>query len=134
VLLDESVLTRRIGSPETMVGQIDHLAMMGTRPNITIQVVPEAAGAYAGLSGAFSVATVPGESEVAYLDTAVQGMTVRDPALVARTALMFDDLRDEAFPRPGSLRLISEAVERWESLTAPAGASRATAAPTAETA
>lgn len=50
VLLDESVLTRRIGSPETMMGQIDHLAMMGTRPNITIQVVPEAAGAYAGLS------------------------------------------------------------------------------------
>ncbi len=130
-LIDESVLVRRIGSPEIMSGQIEHLAMMGARPNIAIQVIPETASAYAGLSGAFSVATVPGESDAAYLETAVQGMTVRDPRLVSKTALMFDDLRDEAASRSRSLKLISEAVERWTSLAASAGGNRATAVPTA---
>lgn len=133
VLIDEAVLLRCIGSPEIMAGQIDHMAMMGTRPNVTIGVIPEMAGAYAGLSGAFSLATVPGEADAAYLETAVQGMTVRDPRLVGKTALMFDDLRDEAFPRPRSLELISEAVGRWKSATASGGGSRVTAVPMAGT-
>lgn len=67
VLIDESVLHRRVGGPRVMAGQLDHLVAMGARPNITIQVVPEAAGAYAGLSGAFAVANIPGEADIAYL-------------------------------------------------------------------
>jgi transcriptional regulator with XRE-family HTH domain len=114
VLIDESVLSRCIGSPGIMAGQADHLARICARPNITVQVVPEMAGAYAGLSGAFAVAIVPSESDTAYLETAVQGMTVRDPRLVSKTALMFDDLRDEAVSRSRSMELISEAVERWK--------------------
>jgi ribosomal protein L39E len=67
VLLDEPVLRRRIGAPEVMAMQLEHLLTMGARPNVTIQVIPGAAGAYAGLSGAFAVAEVPGESRVSLL-------------------------------------------------------------------
>ena len=56
-LLDESVLHRCIGSAAIMAGQLEHLAQAARRPNVTIQLVPEQAGAYAGLSGAFWVAT-----------------------------------------------------------------------------
>jgi len=108
VLLDESVLHRRIGAPEVMALQLEHLLAMGARPNITIQVIPVATGAYAGLSGAFAVAEVPGESPTAYPETGVQGITVRDPTLVTSTARMFDDLRDEALSRSRSLELIAE--------------------------
>jgi DNA-binding XRE family transcriptional regulator len=108
VLLDESVLHRRIGDADVMAMQLEHLVTMGSRPNITIQVVPFAAGAYAGLSGAFAVAEVPGEADAAYLETGVQGITVRDAALVRSTARMFDDLRDESLSRPASLELIAE--------------------------
>ncbi len=108
VLLDESVLHRRIGAPEVMAMQLEHLLTMGARPNITIQVIPGAAGAYAGLTGAFAVAEVPGESPTAYLETGVQGITVRDPTLVSSAARMFDDLRDEALSRSRSLELIAE--------------------------
>ena len=73
VLSDESVLHRRIGAPEVMAMQLEHLLTMGARPNITIQVIPGAAGAYAGLTGAFAVAEVPGESPTAYLETGVSG-------------------------------------------------------------
>jgi DNA-binding XRE family transcriptional regulator len=108
VLLDEPVLHRRIGAPEVMAMQLEHLLTMGARPNITIQVIPGAAGAYAGLSGAFAVAEVPGESAAAYLETGIQGITVRDPTLVSDAARMFDDLRDEALSRSASLELIAE--------------------------
>jgi transcriptional regulator with XRE-family HTH domain len=108
VLLDESVLHRRIGAPEVMAMQLEYLLAIGTRPNITIQVIPDAAGAYLGLSGAFAIAEVPGESATAYLETGVQGITVRDPTLVSSTARLFDDLRDEALSRSRSLELIAE--------------------------
>jgi hypothetical protein len=58
VLLDEPVLYRRIGAPEVMAVQLEQLLVMGARPNITIQVIPAAAGDYAGLTGAFAVAEV----------------------------------------------------------------------------
>jgi transcriptional regulator with XRE-family HTH domain len=111
VLLDESVLHRRIGAPEVMAMQLEHLLTIGARPNITIQVIPGAAGAYAGLTGAFAVAEVPGESPTAYLETGLQGITVRDPTLVSSAARMFDDLRDEALSRSRSLELIAEVVK-----------------------
>ena len=111
VLIDESVLRRRIGGPDVMAGQLDHLAAVAARPNITIQVVPETAGAYAGLSGVFGIADIPGEADAAYLETGVLGITVREPTLVDSAARMFDDMRDEALPRSRSLELIAE-VER----------------------
>ena len=79
--------------------QLEHLLTMGARPNITIQVIPGAAGAYAGLSGAFAVAEVPGESPTAYLETAVQGITVRDPTLV--TGGTQSMMREKRYLAPG---------------------------------
>jgi transcriptional regulator with XRE-family HTH domain len=108
VLLDESVLHRRIGDADVMAMQLEHLLVMGARPNVTIQLVPFAAGAYLGLSGAFAVAEVPGEADAAYLETGVQGITVREAALVGSAARLFDDLRDEALSRSKSLELIAE--------------------------
>ena len=71
-------------------------------------MVPGDASAYAGLSGAFAVAEVPGEAHAAYLETGIQGITVRDPTLVSSAARMFDDLRDEALSRSRSLELMAE--------------------------
>lgn len=46
-----------VGGVVVTAAQLELLAALDSRSNITIQVVPEAAGAYAGLSGAFAVAT-----------------------------------------------------------------------------
>ena len=131
-LLDESVLYRCVGSAAIMAGQLDHLAEMGRRPNITIQVVPEAAGAYAGLSGAFAVASIAGEQHAAYLETGVRGMTVLDASVVSQAAIMFDDLRDEAFSRSRSLEFLAEVAMKWrQQATTADGGSPRTAEPTA---
>ncbi|WKX70065.1 helix-turn-helix transcriptional regulator [Streptomyces sp. XD-27] len=43
-LLDESVLRRQVSDPAVMQQQVKHLLELSTRPRITIQVVPLAAG------------------------------------------------------------------------------------------
>jgi hypothetical protein len=131
-LLDESVLHSCIGNATIMSGQLDHLAEVGRRPNITIQVVPGAAGAYAGLSGAFAVASIAGEHHAAYLETGVRGMTVLDASLIGQAAIMFDDLRDEALSRSRSLEFIAEVAMTWkQQATSANGGSPRTAEPTA---
>lgn len=132
VLLDESVLHRCIGNATIMAGQLDHLAGEGRRPNITIQLVPRAAAAYAGLSGAFAVASITGEHHAAYLETGVRGMTVLDASLISQAAIMFDDLRDEALTRSRSLECIAEVAMIWkQQATSANGGSPRTAEPTA---
>jgi hypothetical protein len=109
-----------------MAGQLEHLAQATRRPNVTIQLVPEQAGAYAGLSGAFWVATAAGGQQAAHLETGVQGMTVVDPALVRKAARLFEMLRSDALPWTRSLNLITEAISRWTQQAAPGGARQAT--------
>jgi hypothetical protein len=131
-LLDESVLRRCVGGAGIMAGQLDHLAVMGRRPNITIQVVPEAARAYAGLSGAFAVATMGDGQHAAYLEAGVRGMTVLDVGLVSQATTMFGDLRDEAYSRSRSLEFIAEVAMIWrQQVTTADGGSPRTAEPTA---
>jgi hypothetical protein len=125
-LLDEQVLHRCIGGAAIMAGQLEHLAQAARRPNVTIQLVPEQAGAYAGLSGAFWVGTAPGGQQSAHLETGVQGMTVVEPALVRKAARLFEMLRADALPWTRSLELITEAISRWTQLAAPGGARQPT--------
>jgi hypothetical protein len=40
VIVDESVLRRRIGSAKIMHDQLAHLAGLADRPKVTVQVVP----------------------------------------------------------------------------------------------
>lgn len=48
VVLDESVLRRRLPEPGVMNAQLDHLVEMSKRSNISIQVIPFEAGLYPG--------------------------------------------------------------------------------------
>lgn len=133
VVVYESVLQRQVGTPGTMRGQFAHLARMARRHNVTVQVIPESAGAYSGFAGAFTVATLADDRQIAHLETAARGMTVTDSDLVAQSAQMFDDLRDEALSRGASLVLIEEMERRWTQ-TGTAGGSPATPTRTAGTA
>lgn len=60
VLLDESVLRRVAGSPEIMAVQLTHLVDVGRSPNISVRVVPLAAGLHKGTStGSFILLEFP---------------------------------------------------------------------------
>jgi transcriptional regulator with XRE-family HTH domain len=66
VVLNEGVLVRRVGTPEVMRAQIEHLMRERDRANIVIQILPFSAGEHPAMVGPFSMLT--------FLDPADQGV------------------------------------------------------------
>ncbi len=54
-VLDESVIQRVVGSPSVMRQQLENLVNVAKLPNVTVQVVPFAAGQHPGMKGPFEV-------------------------------------------------------------------------------
>ncbi|MCP9951562.1 helix-turn-helix domain-containing protein [Actinomadura madurae] len=113
LLIDEQVLARLVGTPETMKDQLEHLVAMSSLPNVTIQVVL-GSGEHDGNMGAFVVATMEDRSEVAYIETAVRGITTDNPAELSILARTLIDLRSRALTQEMSCELIGKVIgEKW---------------------
>jgi transcriptional regulator with XRE-family HTH domain len=113
LIIDETVLHRRIGDTKTMYDQLAQLAAMAKRPNILIQVLPAAAGAHVGLLGAFAIASGNGADTV-YTESPDEGQTTELPTVAAKLTRTFNILRGEALPQEASRELIMKtAEERW---------------------
>jgi transcriptional regulator with XRE-family HTH domain len=113
VVLDEAVLHRLVGSSKIMHEQLVHLAAVSSRSHISVQVIPAAVGAHAGLGGAFNIAAVDGRPDAMHVDS-VEGITVEKSAVVRKAGIAFDLVRGDALPRWASRDLILKvAEERW---------------------
>jgi hypothetical protein len=110
-VLDEWVLYRPVGSAETMRGQMRALRESAQMPNVTIQVVPRDSPAVPGLTGAFVIAKVPGESDLVYLESAGEGYVTDRPADVESIVRRYDVIRSLALPVHASLHLLTKAEE-----------------------
>jgi transcriptional regulator with XRE-family HTH domain len=112
-VLDESVLRRLIGSPQIMADQLAHVAELSERPGVSVQVIPSAAGASAGLSGAFDLASGDGAPEVLRME-AVEDVATDSRLLVRKAASIFVRVQADALPRAASRALTREAAEQWK--------------------
>lgn len=96
-VLDECALHRLIGGPEVMRAQLDHLVKMAERTNIEIQVLPNSAGAHAGIEGTFTILDYPEEFEgdpgTVYVETRVRGIYYEDPPQVTEYRRAFERLQ-----------------------------------------
>jgi transcriptional regulator with XRE-family HTH domain len=59
-VVDESVLQRVTGGRDVMAEQLDHLAGMAQRPNVTVRVLPFDGRVHCAAWGAFQLITAPG--------------------------------------------------------------------------
>lgn len=113
-VIDEAVLTRCIGSAQTMHDQLVRLVKVSDRSKITIQVVPAEVGAHVGLLGAFAIASFENAPGIVYMESPDEGQTTEKSSVVAKVSETFDMLRAEALPRGASRDLIRKvAEERW---------------------
>ncbi|MFP3991026.1 helix-turn-helix transcriptional regulator [Streptomyces sp. E11-3] len=113
VVLDESVLRRKVGGPEVMAEQLDLLLDRRLEPNITIQVLPFDAGAYSAALTSFIVYGGPDPSlDVIFIENAVGSLFLEEegPREAYEHARAF--LRQEALDPDSSAELIAEAQKR----------------------
>jgi transcriptional regulator with XRE-family HTH domain len=96
-ILDEAVLHREVGGAAVMRAQLDWLAKMSKRPNVTIRVIPYSAGAHPAMDSTFNVLAFAGSvPTVVYVEGLVGWIYVERPQDVARYQEVFEHLRTVA--------------------------------------
>ncbi|MBW1604558.1 helix-turn-helix domain-containing protein [Streptomyces sp. JJ66] len=111
-VMDEAVVSRVVGGPETMRHQLGHLLACAESPHITLQVLPFSTGAHAAAVGSFVILGNPEPSlDVVYVDILGGGLFMEKPQELERYRLAFEYLRAQARDIDASVALIRRAME-----------------------
>jgi transcriptional regulator with XRE-family HTH domain len=99
-VLDEAALRRPIGGRDVMRSQLEHLLSTIGAPNVTVQVIPFAAGGHAAVGGAFTVLrfTDPQMPDVVYTEQLTGALYVDRREEVDRYLEAMERLCVDAFP------------------------------------
>lgn len=115
-IIGEAVLRRRLGGADVMRQQLEHLvAVAGSEPRITVQVLPFGSPGSGGMLAPFVVASFAPDPrpDVAYIDNALDGATTERRDHVARLALLYDALARDALSPKDSAELITKVIREW---------------------
>jgi transcriptional regulator with XRE-family HTH domain len=107
-IIDEAALWRKVGGPAVMRDQLRHLATASAMSGVSVQVLPNDAGAHPGMDGAFMILTFPddGDPAVLYVEYPTASLHIEKAEEVAEARLVFDRLRSEALSPAESVALI----------------------------
>jgi hypothetical protein len=113
-IVDEAALHRQVGGAQVMRAQLLHLADVAKTPNITLQVIPYAAGAHPGMPGAFVMMNFadPMDTDLIYIDSMASDLFLESDADVRRYASIFDNLRAVASSPDASATFVAELASR----------------------
>ncbi|MFC4060889.1 helix-turn-helix domain-containing protein [Planomonospora corallina] len=111
-VLDEAVLVREAGGPETMREQLVSLLQRSELPNVTIQVLPFRGGAHPAMDGPFIILEFPDpvDPDLVYLEQATSGLILEDGDELAKYTQMFEKLTNRALTAEESVTLISSMI------------------------
>ncbi|MEU4582320.1 Scr1 family TA system antitoxin-like transcriptional regulator [Kitasatospora aureofaciens] len=106
-VMDESCVTRLVGGPPVMARQLDHVAALAERPNITVQVAPLSLGEMVPFIFPVVLLTLADRSLVGYSETHARGYLERNSTTCAAWARDYDQLQVESLSTVASLARIS---------------------------
>jgi transcriptional regulator with XRE-family HTH domain len=108
-VLDEAVLRRPAGRPGVMRRQLQHLLEAADRPNVTIQIIPFAAGAHAAAGGPFSILRFADRDlpDVVYLEQLTSALYLDKRETVDHYMAVMDRLCLEASPSAATAKTIN---------------------------
>jgi transcriptional regulator with XRE-family HTH domain len=118
VVLDESVLSRVVGSPEVMAAQLRYLRERSTLPNVTVRVLPFSTGLHRAHAGPFQILEFADTigSDVVFIESP-SGDTYENESDVELYKDVLADVADRALDPDAS----REIVHRYELQHAPPG-------------
>jgi transcriptional regulator with XRE-family HTH domain len=114
VVLDEAALHRVVGGPAVMAAQLERMIEATRIYNVTIQVIPYAAGAHPAMDSTFTILdfTEPVPS-VVYVEGLVGCIYIERPQDIARYEQVFDRLLDSALNPQESMELIAKIAANY---------------------
>jgi transcriptional regulator with XRE-family HTH domain len=108
-ILSEATLLFEVGGVDVLRGQLEHIARLSARPNITVQVLRFAAGATLADRSGFAILSFGGtEPPLGYVETPVGELFVESPKEIERLNTMYDDLKTLAMSPAESIKFIRE--------------------------
>jgi transcriptional regulator with XRE-family HTH domain len=119
VALNESVLRRTVGGHQVMAAQLQRLAEASELPNVSLRVVPFAAGFHPGvLSGSFNILRFPlngggqeSEPPTVYADLYTGALYLDKPSEIDRYSEAYAGIWEHALDEEASRELIQQAAE-----------------------
>lgn len=117
VVHPETVLRLRLGSNDTMAAQMDWLAELAERPNVTIQIIPFTAGQYEAMRmGNYKLLTHPWiQGTTIYVIRHEGAVLVSGPDEADNYIAAWQQATRLALPPSESTALIRDAAEQWRS-------------------
>ena len=112
-ILSEPVVSRLIGGPEVMRGQLAHLLEMSQWPNVTLQLLTLASGVHPALNGPFCILEFPerGDPDVVYAEGVAGHAYLERDVEVQACAEVFDLLRAAALSPADTAKMIGRMAE-----------------------
>ncbi|WP_018786294.1 helix-turn-helix transcriptional regulator [Micromonospora sp. CNB394] len=113
-IIDEGALLRPVGDRSVMSGQLQHLLKVAELPNVTVQVIPLAAGYHRGTRGSLHILEFadPEDPIIASVETVAGQMVLDRPGDLRTCAKIMEHLRTVALSPAASrdqlLRLLNE--------------------------
>ncbi|MFD1538476.1 helix-turn-helix domain-containing protein [Nonomuraea guangzhouensis] len=98
IVLNEGVVRRKVGGPDVMREQIEHLIEIAQLRNVTLQVLPYEVGEHSAMHGSFTILQFPPahDPDKVYLEQQIGGIYTQKTNEVERYKLLYDDVRARA--------------------------------------
>jgi Domain of unknown function (DUF5753)/Helix-turn-helix domain len=111
-VIDEAALRRPVGGREVMVGQLERLLEAAKLPNVTLQILPFAAGAHPGMVGSFSVLRFPEEElpDLVYLEHLTSALYLNKPEEVDQYLHVMESICVRAAPPDQTAELLDQTL------------------------
>jgi transcriptional regulator with XRE-family HTH domain len=116
-IIDEAVVRRHVGiksDPAIMPAQLNHVADLAERDDVTVRVIPFSAGAHLGLDGPFTILEFEGDlADVLYLEgrPGASLMITGEDERIPEYRDTFELLLEQALPADQSIALMRQAAE-----------------------
>ena len=108
-IVSEATLLFEVGGPEVLRQQLEHIAKLASRPNITVQVLRFAAGATLADRGGFAILTFErDEPTLGYVETPAGELFLESPKEIGRLNAIYDHLKTLAMSPAESVKFIRE--------------------------
>lgn len=114
-ILDEFILHRIVGDRIVMHDQMRKLLTVAQYPNVTIQILPGDCGGSPGMSGPFTLLTLPSPiPDVGYFEGPTGTFYIEDRERIRSWTLRFGMLTQQAMTVEKSVEVIAEAQKRYQ--------------------